>query len=383
MKDTEAAEAAALPFLYKQWLPLKLDETASSHLDSIDTVTNTWAAIKSKLVDLLIDPHERMRWRARTFTIKWDGKESIHMLATRVVHAVDKYDKHLPADLKEDEYFSRFRIAFKKTLRRVIDMNCPEGHQTIEGAKGAVMRYQLANAGDEDADDGDPYKAVGFAAAHLQPDRATSLESSIAAIGTKMEDLAISIRSIDDRLRQVEDSVRRQDDRRSNRRRDDSYDDRRSDRRRDDSYDDRGYRDRGRSPRPYSPARSRNDYGNQSSYRPSRSDNRGSDSRRSGYRQNSRGSDNRNQPRSGNSNGYSNSGQNSRQGNGPNRRNGNRNGNGESTRNDRAENSYRAIETGDEYSPQASDAEETDQPSSRSHEGSQDEENYRGDEGEN
>ena len=380
LRSTEADEAATLMLLYKQWLPLKLDETANSHLDNIDTTADSWAVIKTKLVDLLIDPHEKMRWRARTSTIKWDGKESIHLLATRVVRAVDKYDKHLPPDLKQIEYFTRFRTAFKKPLMRVIDMNCPEGHQTIEKAKGAIMRYQLASADDDEGGDGDPYKAVAFAAAHLQPDRATSLESAIAAIGTKMEDLAISIRSIDDRLRRVEDS------RRDDRQRSDPRPGWSGDRRQNNSWGDRGYRDRGRSPRAYSPARPRDSYDNRPPYRPGRGDNRNSgDSRRPRYRPDSRESSGRNRPREGDRGGYS--GQGGRQDNREGGRSSDRDGGyRESTRSDRAENSYRAIDTGDEYSPQASDAEEADQPSPRQYEESAchgDEDDYRGAEGEN
>ena len=76
-------DADAEEFLYKQWLPLKFDETASSHLESIES--DEWPEIKEQLSELLIDPHERMRWRARQTTIKWDGKESLHTLATRIV----------------------------------------------------------------------------------------------------------------------------------------------------------------------------------------------------------------------------------------------------------------------------------------------------------
>ena len=369
-------DGAALERLYKQWLPLKLDETATSHLDNIGAAV-AWNEVKRQLADLLIDPHEKMRWRSRQWTIKWDGKESIHMLATRVTRAVDRYDRHLPADVREQEYFNRFRSAFKsRAFMRVIDMNCPEGHQTIEEAKDAIMRYQLASADDEGADAGDPYKAVAFAGASLQPDRATSLESSIAAIGTKIEDLAISMRSMDDRLRVVEDSMR------GGRR----FEERRSGtpawsggQRRDN-----GYRDRGRSPRAYSPAR-RDNFNDRSSYRPSRSDYRGggSDSRRwddqrdRDYRgrRESRGSGSRERPRdysrdsrydgdSRRGSGYNRNGrQESRQG-------GQYDNQGGAYRNSRQDDrdngdAYRAIETGDEYSPHGSDAEEVIQPLSR------------------
>ena len=368
-------DADTLEVLYKQWLPLKLDETASSHLDNV-AAGASWEDTKTQLEDLLIDPHEKMRWRSRQWTIKWDGKESIHMLATRVTRHVDKYDKHLPADVREQEYFNRFRSAFKKPFMRVIDMNCPEGHQTIDEAKGAVMRYQLANADDDSADAGDPYRSVKFAGASLQPDRATGIESAIAALGTKIEDLAISLRSMDDRLRYVEDSMRggrRMEDRRS------GIPAWSGDQRRDN-----GYRDRGRSPRAYSPAR-RDNYNDRSSYRPSRSDYRdnGSDSRRwddqrdRNYRgrQESRGSGSRDRPRdysrdsryNGDSRRGPGSNQNGRQGGRQGGRNDNQGGNYRSSRHEDRDDgdAYRAIETGDEYSSQGSEAEEAVQPSSR------------------
>ena len=196
-----------LHYLYKEWLPLKLDEVASGHLDRIDDGAE-WNEIKDQLSNDLVDPQEKLRWRARQLTIKWDGKESIHTLASRVIRAVDKFDRHMPQDMKDMEYFTRFRSAFKKPLMRVIDMSCDEGNQTIDIAKSAIMRYQLASAEDDTADAGEPYKAVAFASAQMHPDRATSLENSMAAVATQMENMALSMRSMDDRHKGFEDRLR-------------------------------------------------------------------------------------------------------------------------------------------------------------------------------
>ena len=264
---TNVRDDAGLAYLYKEWLPLKLDEVASSHLEQIDVDGETWVNIKTKMCDFLVDPQLRLRWRARQYTITWDGKESMHTLASRVRHAVNIYDQHLPQDIREMEYYTRFRMAFKKTLMRVIDMNCPEGAQTIDNAKDAVMRYLLASAGDDPPASGDVYKSVAFADGKLHPDRATSLETSLASIATQMENVAISVRTLDDRHKGFESRLRSLEDR-SDRggRRDSSYD---RGYRRDDSREDRRSRDRGRGYSRRSPP-PRRDYDNRKDRRKDR-----------------------------------------------------------------------------------------------------------------
>ena len=244
--------------LYKDWLPLKLDDSATSYLEQIDIDGEEWTDVKQQLSDLLVDPQQKLRWRARQLTITWDGKESLHTLASKVKRAVDKYDRHLPQDVRDMEYFVRFRMAFKKPLMRVIDMNCPEENQMIETAKDAVTRYLLASAEDDTSGSGDVYKSVAFAGAELHPDRATSLETSLASIATQMENVALSVRAIDDRNKSLDERVRHLEDRldgggrrypsydRSYRR--DDYDSR-GDRRPRDSWNNRSPRDRGFAPR--------------------------------------------------------------------------------------------------------------------------------------
>ena len=218
---TNVRDDASLHYLYKEWLPLKLDDLASTYLDQIGDVT--WPNTKTRLSDLLVDPQMKLRWRARQWTITWDGKESMHALAARVKRAVNKYDRHLPEDVRESEYFVRFRCAFKKPLMRVIDMNCPEGSQTIETAKDAMMRYLLANA-EDDSMSGDVDKSAAFSGANLNPDRATSLETLLASIAMQMESISLSVRKIEDRQKGFEKRLRLLEDRCDSDRRDSSDD---------------------------------------------------------------------------------------------------------------------------------------------------------------
>ena len=285
---TNVRDDITLHYLYKEWLPLKLDDLASTYLEQIDDAEE-WPAMKTQLSDLLVDPQKKLRWRARQWTITWDGKESMHALASRVTRAVDKYDRHLPQDIRDSEYFVRFRGAFKKPLMRVIDMNCPEGSQTIDTAKDAMMRYLLANAEDDSQATGDVYKAVAFSGTNLNPDRATSLETSLASIATQMENIAVSVRTVDDRQKGFEQRLRTLEDRdryssggrrypsydRNNR--SDSYGSR-GDRRSRDSWDNRGPRGRPNPPRGYSPRDGRGDRRDRNNDR-SRRDRRDSGSR--------------------------------------------------------------------------------------------------------
>ena len=83
--DAEARKGHCL-----KWLPLKLDATARSTYQNVTGVD--WNDIKTELAKLLVNPEDRYNWLARKTTIMWDGKESLHNLATRIVQAVNKYD---------------------------------------------------------------------------------------------------------------------------------------------------------------------------------------------------------------------------------------------------------------------------------------------------
>ena len=261
---TNVREKQALFDLFMEWLPLKLHSTA--YATYRQAKSKTWPALKAELVGLFIDPQERYKWQAKHTTIKWDGKESFHHLAARVIQAVDKFDKEMPEEFKVREYFFRFRDAFKKPMRRVIDMGCPAKNRTIEMAKEVALRYQLSSADDDGDTAASEPAAVAFASANLHPDRATSLETAMAGITTQLENVAISMRRINDelgdikgRLAAVESNQRRRDVSRGSRNdgyrntsnsrypANNRYDGRQGDGRSKNSYDrpNNGHRNRG------------------------------------------------------------------------------------------------------------------------------------------
>ena len=196
--STTRRDDLSLHELNKEWLPLKLDDAASLFLEQLDSAALDWPALKSRMEDLLIDPQQKLRWRTRQTTIKWDGKESIHMLKARVVRAVNKHDKHMPQEVKDEECFIRFRAAFRKTLRRVIDMNCSDDRRTIDCAKDVIVRFQMTG------DDEDGERTATFSGAFLDPVRFSSVESSLAAISERLEDITITLHAQNDRMWDLE-----------------------------------------------------------------------------------------------------------------------------------------------------------------------------------
>ena len=70
--------------LCKKWLPLKLDSPSRAIYKQSDRDAN-WADLKQELTGLLIDPQEKYKWQAKRTTTKWDGKESFHALASRII----------------------------------------------------------------------------------------------------------------------------------------------------------------------------------------------------------------------------------------------------------------------------------------------------------
>ena len=96
-----------------KWLPLKLDAASRAIYKQVDRAL-TWTQMKVELKKLLIDPQEAYKWQAKRSTIKWDGKESFHALASRIITAVAKYDPDLPDAAKQKEHFFRFREALPR-----------------------------------------------------------------------------------------------------------------------------------------------------------------------------------------------------------------------------------------------------------------------------
>ena len=381
---TNVREKQALFDLFMEWLPLKLHSTA--YATYRQAKCTTWPTLKEELIGLFIDPQERYKWQAKHTTIKWDGKESFHHLAARVIQAVDKFDKGMPDEFKTREYFFRFRDAFKKPMRRVIDMGCPANNRTIEMAKEVALRFQLSSADDDgDAIDPEPV-AVAFAGANLHPDRATSLETAMAGITTQLENMAVSMRRLNDklcdfdgRLSAVEGNRRGRDDSRGSRSREygnnNNYpsnnrsDGRQGDGRSNGNYGQNrqggGYRNnrswsRGSNNRSYS--NSRNDRRDNSRRDDDRRDNRrnddrgerrGDDRRDDGGRRNDNQNDQRSQPR-GDRNDQRNQPRDDRRnrddrGGGQNR--------GRSDRDNR-DGQYRAVDTADEDSAESASEEE-------------------------
>ena len=381
---TNVREKQALYDLFMEWLPLKLHSTA--YATYRQAKCTTWPTLKEELIGLFIDPQERYKWQAKHTTIKWDGKESFHHLAARVIQAVDKFDKGMPDEFKTREYFFRFRDAFKKPMRRVIDMGCPANNRTIEMAKEVALRFQLSSADDDgDAIDPEPV-AVAFAGANLHPDRATSLETAMAGITTQLENMAVSMRRLNDklcdfdgRLSAVEGNRRGRDDSRGSQSREygnnNNYpsnnrsDGRQGDGRSNGNYGQNrqggGYRNnrswsRGSNNRSYS--NSRNDRRDNSRRDDDRRDNRrnddrgerrGDDRRDDGGRRNDNQNDQRSQPR-GDRNDQRNQPRDDRRnrddrGGGQNR--------GRSDRDNR-DGQYRAVDTADEDSADSASEEE-------------------------
>ena len=125
--------------LCKKWFPLMLDDAARTVYENI--TKTTWDAIKAELKTLLIDPQAQYNWKAGYVTVIWDEKESFHELAARVKRCVDLYD---PTADKPTQYFFRFRLALPPEFRYAIDTSAAGESKTIEDAKGAAYRFQMA-----------------------------------------------------------------------------------------------------------------------------------------------------------------------------------------------------------------------------------------------
>ena len=187
------ADANRRQELYRNWLPLKLDDKA--RLTHSGITGANWAEIKTEFKKALIDPQDEYNWRARRMTIIWDGIESFQALATRVKRSVDKYDEEC---VKEREYFFRFRLALPPDYRRAIDIGCAKERRNIDEARSIAERIHLANA-----EAGDTAAAPASAAASHAPtptftgatmseDRLRSLEVAVQEMSVRMEDLVSS-----------------------------------------------------------------------------------------------------------------------------------------------------------------------------------------------
>ena len=204
--STNTRDAANLALLCRKWLPLKLDQEARAALKQ--AISRDWNGLKTEMVGLLIDPQEKAQWQARKSSIKWDGKETMHQLAARVKRAVDKFERDMPQAFKDREYYLRFKDAFESKIRKAIVGGCKEGEKTLSGAKEAAIRYFTMKCEDDD-DEKEQEKRVTFANSTFHPDRATGIENMIAGVATQVENLAVSFRGQDVRMKATEDRLGR------------------------------------------------------------------------------------------------------------------------------------------------------------------------------
>ena len=211
---TNVRDDNQLYYLYKEWLPLKLDEPA--YAIWLLTTKNRWPDLREELIGLLVDPQEKYKWQAKLTTIKWDGKESFHALVSRVKRAVNKFDKEMSQDYKDREYYFRFRAAFKKKMRKCIDMGCAEGNRTIEAAKDIALRYQITTADDDvnNQNDADDPKGATFSNANLHYDQSSNIKILLTEITTKLDNLEVALQDVGDRLSALEAKVRDDGERR-------------------------------------------------------------------------------------------------------------------------------------------------------------------------
>ena len=188
--------------LCKMWLPLKLDSPSRAIYKQANKEAS-WADLKTELTKLLIDPQEKYKWQAKRSTLKWDGKESFHALASRIITKVALYDGEMSDASKQKEYFFRFREALPKEYQNAIDMACGKDDRNLETAKDIAQRTKMILDSDE--------KSVTFAGARLDESRTSSLEMALAKIEYKLETLESSInarfKAQDERLSKLESSM--------------------------------------------------------------------------------------------------------------------------------------------------------------------------------
>ena len=188
--------------LCKKWLPLKLDSPSRAIYKQANKEA-AWTDLKTELTGLLIDPQEKYKWQAKRSTPKWDGKESFHALASRIITKVALYDGEMTDALKQKEYFFRFREALPKEYQNAIDMACGANDRNLETAKDIAQRTKMIC----DSDD----KSVTFAGARLDENRTSSLKMALAKIDSKLETMDSSLntrlKTQDDRISKLENSM--------------------------------------------------------------------------------------------------------------------------------------------------------------------------------
>ena len=208
---TNAQTQAEQDVLNLQWLPLKLDAAALAVYKQARKTT--WALLKEDLISLLVDPQEKYKWQARITTIKWDGKESFHALASRIMRAVNKFDKEMPQVYKDRDYYQRFCDALPKYYRSAVHMGCKPDERNIDNAKELALRAQVAIAdphgeGKSVAFEEPVEASEPFVGASMDGDRTSGVERALAGIQTAVENVAADVRKLAERTTKLEDHFR-------------------------------------------------------------------------------------------------------------------------------------------------------------------------------
>ena len=137
---TNVSDKARKKALYKSWLPMKLDDATRMILSGCDQAAD-WDALKDEFKGFLVTPQDKYNWRAGLKRITWDGRESFHVLATRVKRTIDRYED-AP---REKDYYFEFRQALPRNYRQVIDFGASA--ETLAEAKRIALKCQAAFAG--------------------------------------------------------------------------------------------------------------------------------------------------------------------------------------------------------------------------------------------
>ena len=189
-----------LDYLCKKWLPIKLDQASKAIYKRVDA-NLSWDELKKALAEKLIDPHQEYMWQAMKYTVKWDGKESFHALASRVIQAVATYQSTLTQDQQKEQHFFRFREALPEVpYQEAIDMGIKKADRTLENAVDIAQRTRMTKANRE--------KAVTFGGAAMEENRQSSLDMTLSKMNSNLESLTYSVnnkfKEHDDRFDKLE-----------------------------------------------------------------------------------------------------------------------------------------------------------------------------------
>ena len=187
--------------LFKEWLPIKLDDQTRMILRTC--TKTTWSELKEELKGLLVDPQAKYNWRSGRLRIIWDGRESFHIYGMRVKRAVDKYED----PPRESDYFHCFRKGLPENYMEAIDLGVSA--ETLEEAKRVAIRYQTSQSGKSPTGAPAPVKAVSFTGASMSDDRLKSIELTLQGMSVKMDNFESGMKKLTTRVDGWDDRLRR------------------------------------------------------------------------------------------------------------------------------------------------------------------------------